>query len=228
MHFAPDATSVHPAIQDKEVILCFFGLPFVRWQEGNIYFGNGQIWRQLSPKPERQLHQSIQNLKNFRNSFSNDLQHPLYRAQPERWMQHLVRQDVRRIDVTLDPDRVYEQVVAKSAGQHGVLDLLTVTRSKRLAIIHLKATENPQLPLQAADYWQRIRRHQALGDLPRYGYFPQIELQNTPPILYLVAPALRFHPTTETLLKCLSPEIEVVRVGLAESWRRELRIVMRH
>jgi hypothetical protein len=60
----------------------------------------------------------------------------------------------------------------------------------------------------------------------RYGYFPGGTLQQAAP-LYLVAPALRFHPTTDHLLHCLLPLIEVVRVGLAESWRRGLRVVMR-
>lgn len=127
----------------------------------------------------------------------------------------------------LDPQHVYAQVIAKSGAQHGVLDLLTVTRMKRLAILELKATENPELPLQAADYWERIRRHQAQGDLARYRYFSDVELQAAPPIVYLVAPALRFHPTTETILNYLSPEMEIVRVGLAEGWRNGLRVVMR-
>jgi hypothetical protein len=38
---------------------------------------------------------------------------------------------------------------------------------------------------------------------------------------------LRFHPSTDDLLDCLSPEMEIVRVGVAESWRRGLRVVMR-
>jgi hypothetical protein len=42
-----------------------------------------------------------------------------------------------------------------------------------------------------------------------------------------VAPALRFHPATGDLLNGLSPELEIVRVGLAESWRRGLRVVLR-
>jgi hypothetical protein len=46
--------------------------------------------------------------------------------------------------------------------------------------------------------------------------------------VYLVAPALRFHPATDVLLRYISPEIEFVRVGLVESWRRGLRVVMRH
>jgi hypothetical protein len=105
------------------------------------------------------------------------------------------------------------------------LDLLAVTRTKRLAILELKATENPDLPLQAADHWLRIRRQQAQGDLARYGYFPGMELQPAAPIVYLVAPALRFHPSSDALLRYLSPEIEIIRVGMAESWRRGLRVM---
>jgi hypothetical protein len=47
-----------------------------------------------------------------------------------------------------------------------------------------------------------------------------IKLQPAPPLVYLVAPELRFHPTTDVLLRRLCPEMEVIRVGLAESWRR--------
>jgi len=54
-----------------------------------------------------------------------------------------------------------------------------------------------------------------------------VEIQKAPPLVYLVAPALRFHPVTGILLNALSPEIEVVRVGLTESWRRGIRVVMR-
>jgi len=41
-------------------------------------------------------------------------------------MQTLVHQDVTRIDISLDPGHVYEQVFAQVAGQHGILDLLCV------------------------------------------------------------------------------------------------------
>jgi hypothetical protein len=130
------------------------------------------------------------------------------------------------VDAALDPRFVYAQVFANAGGEHGILDLLTVTRSGRLAIIELKASEHIHLPLQAADYWLRIRRH-LHSEIARYGYFPGVELQQASPLVYLVAPALRFHPTTDELLKYLSSDLEIVRVGLAESWRRGLRIVMR-
>jgi hypothetical protein len=91
----------------------------------------------------------------------------------------------------------------------------------------LKATEHIHLALQAAGYWRHVRHHLERGDLSRYGYFPGLQLQATSPLVYLVAPALRFHPATDDLLRYLAPEAEVVRVGLAESWRRDVRVVMR-
>lgn len=122
---------------------------------------------------------------------------------------------------------MYEQVFAQTAAQHGILDLLGTTRAGRLAILELKTTEDLDLPLQAADYWSRIRGHQEAGDLERYGYFPGMQLQPAPPLVYLIAPALCFHPSTDVLLEFLRPEMEVIRIGLAESWRRGLRVMMR-
>jgi hypothetical protein len=57
--------------------------------------------------------------------------------------------------------------------------------------------------------------------------FPGVELQKSTPLVYLVAPALRFPPTTEVLLRYLVREMEVARIDLAESWRRGLRVVQR-
>lgn len=75
---------------------------------------------------------------------------------------------------------MYAQVFAQAAGRRGILDLLAVTRTRRLVIRELKTAENPDLPLQAAEYWSRIRRHEVPGDLARYGYFPGFEPQSAP------------------------------------------------
>lgn len=227
MALAPEAISLHAIPQAQEVVLRFRGVSLAMWKDGRVFFGRDSIWQELRSGDDDRLERAVLQLRNYRNPMAKNLRHTLYRAQPERWLQHIVMQDVSRVDIALDPERVYEQVFAQSAGHHGILDLLAVTRTKRLAILELKASENLDLPLQAADYWARIRRHHEQGDLPRYGYFPGVQLQDAPPIVYLVAPALRFHPSTDTILKYLSPEIEVIRVGLAESWRRGLRVVLR-
>jgi hypothetical protein len=224
---ASHAITLHPSPQSREVCLRFRGLAFARWEEGRVFFGADGARKELTPATQPLLQSLLHDLEIHRNPLASDTRHTFYRSQAERWLESLVRDDVSPIDPALDPEFVYSQVFAHAGGEHGILDLLSVTRSGRLAILELKATEHVHLPLQAADYWLRIRRHLAQDDFPRYGYFSGVALQPAPPLLYLVAPALRFHPATDTLLRYLTPELEVVRVGLAESWRRGLRVVMR-
>jgi hypothetical protein len=224
---APHAVTLHPAAQSREVWLRFRGLPFARWDSGRVFFGINDAREELTPASRPALKHLLHDLEVHRHPFSSDTRHSLYRLQPERWLESIVHEDVTRIDAMLDQRFVYAQVFANGGDEHGILDLLTVTRSGRLAVIELKASEHIHLPLQAADYWLRVRRQLQSGEIARYGYFQGVALQQAPPLVYLVAPALRFHPATDDLLKCLSPELEVARVGLAESWRRGLRVVMR-
>src|SRR5262249_35076084 len=149
------------------------------------------------PALKRLLH----SLELHRHPLASDTRHALYRAQPECWLESIVREDVTRIDAMLDSRFVYAQGFANAGGEHGILDLLCVTRSGRLAIIELKASKHIHLPLQAADYWLGIRRHLEQRNFHRHGYFPGVELQSAPPLVYLVAPALRFHPSTDVLLR---------------------------
>jgi hypothetical protein len=157
---APEAIRVHASPQNQEVTLRFRGLPFARWQDGRIYFGLDARWEELRGGNENKLKQLILRLQNFRNPLASNMQHPLFRAQAERWLQAMVMDDAGALDINLDPGHVYEQVFAQAGGKRGILDLLVTTRTRRLAILELKATENPDLPLQAAEYWARIRRHQ--------------------------------------------------------------------
>jgi hypothetical protein len=47
------------------------------------------------------------------------------------------------------------------------------------------------------------------------------------PLLYLIAPALHVQPTTDTLLRYISPEIEWEFVGIDERWREGVKGVFR-
>ena len=94
-------------------------------------------------------------------------------------------------------------------------------------MIELKASEDIQLPIQAVDYWLRVRRHQREGNFQSNGYFVDVELDPRPPLIWLVAPEFRFHSSTDTLLKYLAPEIQITRIGLNEKWRQGLQIIFR-
>lgn len=221
------AISVHASAHSGEVWLRFRGLPFARWDDGSVYFGFPDAQTKLTAASKAGLKDLIQQLENFRHPLAGETRHALFRAQPERWLEAIIRQDVSCVDASLDTRFVYSQVFARVAGDHGILDLLTVNHSGRLAILELKASEHIHLPLQAADYWLRIRRHLEDRDFARHGYFPGIALQMVPPLVYLVAPAIRFHPSTDILLRYLTPELEIIRVGVSENWRRGIRVVMR-
>jgi len=159
----------------------------------------------------------------------------LYRMQPERWLESMLRRELDVIDERLDPAHVYTQVPAFAASDRGMLDLLGVNRDGRLAVIELKAEEDLQLAMQGLDYWVRVRWHHmqasdaggSLGEFQRHGYFRGVRLSAEPPRLYLVCPALRVHPATETVLRYFSPRVEWELVALDERWREKLRVVWR-
>jgi hypothetical protein len=153
--------------------------------------------------------------------------HPLWRLHPERWLESLAVQDVSRFDERLDPIRVYSQVPAFSASDRAMIDVLCATREGRLAVVELKADEDIHLPLQGVDYWSRVAWHHERAEFQRFGYFPGQELSAERPLLFLVAPALHVHPTTDTLLRYVSPEIAWELAGIDERWRDGVRVVFR-
>ncbi len=148
-----------------------------------------------------------------------------WRLHPERWLESLVVKNVSALDSQLDPRFCYSQVPAFFASDRGMIDVLTLTREGRLAVIELKADEDIHLPLQGTDYWSRVAWHHQCGEFQRFGYFPGRELSPEPPVLVMVAPALHVHPATDTLLRYISPKIEWRLRGVDERWRKKLRVV---
>ncbi len=211
----------------QEAVFSFRGLEFARWTREGMLFGLGDAREKLTTAKQVEFERLMHQLPLHRSSLAEDTKHYLYRAAPEHWLETLVLEDPSRVDAQLNPEFLYSQVPALAAGDRGILDLLGVTRRGRLVVIELKASEDIQMPMQAVDYWLRVRRHQREGDFQRFGYFNGIDLDPKPPLVWLVAPGLRFHPATETLLKYLSPEIQITRIGVNENWRRGVKVVFR-
>jgi hypothetical protein len=192
-------------------------------------------WSEQRTVRSAEVEACVRRLGVYRHPKAENRNHPLYRAAAERWLESLAAQDITRLDARLQHGFVYEQVPALSGSRslavwgasRDVIDLLSVTREGRLAVIELKAEEDLQLALQAADYWLRVRWHQEQGDFQRFGYFPGLNLLPDPPLLFLVAPGLRFHPATDVVLRYLSSDVQVTRIGLNEDWRSGLKVVLR-
>jgi hypothetical protein len=230
-----------------EVGLLLHGLEFARVRHGvsahsfaredEVTFGAAASETPLTPENE-DLCQDL--LKRLFLSRHADGAHtdPLFRMAPERWLESRLRSRLAELLPDLLGDQLYTQVPALSTGDRGMLDLLTLDHNARLVVLELKADEDLQLPLQALDYWIRVRALNAdrqpaadaaapLSAFERAGYFPGLETSPLPPRLILAAPALRIHPANEPVLRYFSPEIDWELIALAEHWRRDLKIVFR-
>ncbi len=236
-----------------EVAISLHGLEFARvrhalapgsfTREDRITFGAGSNETQLADETAAGLRELVARLFASRHAHGSAAD-PLYRLQPERWMESVMRARLEVLDPQLQSECVYSQVPAFAAGDRGMLDLLSITRAGRLAVLELKADDDLHLPLQGLDYWIRVHRlHQERASattkresarpgvwasaFERAGYFPGRDISPEPPLLYYVAPALRVHPATTTLLRYLSPEVEWTLIAVNEDWRREPSVVWR-
>ena len=108
-----------------------------------------------------------------------------------------------------------------------MVDILTITREGRLAVLEWKADEDIHLALQGLDYWTRVEWHRARNEFLKFGYFGDRELSSHTPLLFFVAPAFHVHPATDTILRFFSPEIDCAFVGIGEHWREGIRVVVR-
>jgi hypothetical protein len=232
-----------------EVALLLHGLEFARVHHGaaansfarenDITFGAGANETPLTDENEALCRDLCARLFLSRHADGVHTD-PLFRLQPERWLEARLRAGIAELIPGLRGDLLYTQVPALSTGDRGLLDLLTLDRNGRLAVIELKADENLHLPLQALDYWIRVRAlnddrqppegnagGRPLSAFERQGYFAGAEVAPLPPRLLLAAPALRIHPANEPVLRYLSPQVEWELIALTEHWRRELKVVFR-
>jgi len=243
-----DRVEIRPS-SATDVGLLLHGLEFARVHQGfaansfarenELTFGAGANETPLTPENEALCRDLFARLFQSRRPDGVHTD-PLFRMQPERWLEARLRDSIAELLPGLRGDMIYTQVPALSAGDRGMLDLLTLDRNGRLTVIELKADEDLHLPLQALDYWIRVRalngdRQPVAGNeggrplsaFERQGYFPGAEVSALDPRLLLAAPALRIHPANEPVLRYFSPQVEWELVALTEQWRRDLKVVFR-
>ena len=210
---------------DGSLSLRVRGLEFARVAGGKLLHGleSRQVARAASLPEIGKLAEEVARIR----APGADRLNPLYQRSPELWLESQVRAGLEAIDASLHGTPIYGQVPAFAGGERGVIDLLAVEHSGRLVVLELKASEDIQLPMQALDYWMRVKWHAELGEFSSLGYFPGIPLRPQPPRLLLIAPALCFHPTNEIVLRYFSPAIDVERIGLGVEWQKSVKPVFR-
>jgi hypothetical protein len=218
----------------KGETLRYLGLPFARVRRvagrEDLWFGveRGSRRALLDEQSAPDFFKLLAELFAHRRADAPDRRHALYRAAPEAWLEALLRRDVTRLDPGLRLAPLHAQFRASRAASGGVarpIDLLALRRDGRLVVVELKVSEDAALALQGSDYWRRIHAHQRAGHIRRARLFGDAEVSDDPPLLYLVAPLLRFHRSFHTLARCITPEIEMYRFDLNEDWRAGVRVM---
>lgn len=212
---------------DGSVGFAVHGLEFARTSGNDLLFGIDHKHACGGERHLQEIEGIARELARMRSADASDRMNPLYTRQPEAWLEAQVRARLDSIDASLALRPVYGQVPQFAAGERGIVDLLAVSMTGRLAVIEVKASQDIHLPLQALDYWMRVKWHLDRGEFAGRGYFPGVPLSTEPPRLLLIAPALEYHPTNEILLRYFSPEVEVERFGVGLNWRQELRVMFR-
>ncbi len=162
-------------------------------------------------------------LASFRNPRAADKHHPLYRANPERWLESQIRRDLRKLDPAFDGTPVFSQSEAIAGLDRGIIDLVTADQSGRLAILEVKATADIQLPIQGLEYWVAVDA--IIKTSPSFitSYFPNRQISQAPPKLILIAPALEFHPKTELITRYFGKQIQLECIGVNATWRTAVK-----
>jgi hypothetical protein len=229
---APEAVDVVHARHGAT--LRYFGMPFARIRmvmgRERIWFGiEGSPRRLLEERSEREWEGLWSDLRAYRSAAMSDHRHALYRNAAEAWLESLLRKDITKLDPGLIIAPLYAQFRTARGGRLGVrpVDLLALRQDGRLVVIELKVSEDREHVLQGIDYWQRVELHRRRGHITSAKLFGNRMISDESPLVYLVAPTLRVHPSFQTLARLVAPDIEVYRFDINEDWRAGVRVMRR-
>lgn len=229
---APKAIDVVKARHGET--LRYFGLPFARVRQvmgsERLWFGvEGSRRRLLEEKTENEWMNLITDLLEYRSAEASDHHHALYRNAAEAWLESLLRRDITRLDPGLIIAPLHAQFRTARGGVLGVrpVDLLALRHDGRLVVIELKISEAREHVMQGADYWQRVEAHRRRGHIAGAKLFDDRKISNESPLVYLVAPTLRVHPSFNALARSIAPDIEIYRFDINEDWRAGVRVMRR-
>jgi len=214
--------------------LRYHGLPFVRLRRvmtsDRVWFGiEGSRRRALDEYHERDWAKLFADLQSYRHEDCRDRRHWLYRSAGEAWLESMLRRDITKLDPGLIIAPLHAQFRTSHGGPTGArpIDLLALRHDGRLVVIELKVNEDREHVFQGVDYWRRVEAHRRRGHISTAKLFGDREISDESPLVYLVAPTLRFHTSFRTLAKMIAPDVEIYRFDINEDWRSGVRAVRR-
>lgn len=214
--------------------LRFHGLAFARvrrvMKQERVWFGvEGERRRLLDESNWHECVELLGELKEHRSATAADHRHAFYKTASEAWLESLLRRDITRLDpgLRLAPLHAQFRTARERAAGTRPVDLLALRRDGRLVVIELKVAEDREHVLQGVDYWRRIELHRRYGHIARARLFGDAVITDEPPLVYLVAPTLRFHRAFSALARAVTPLIEIYRFDINEDWRAGVRVMRR-
>lgn len=218
---------IDPVFSRHGITLRYLGLPFVRIRkvagEDRAWFGVESKRQALTTASEAEFHDLFENLKTYRAANSPNKRHQLYRLAPEGWLESILRRNIKMLDSNMILSPIYHQFRISA----DKIDLLALRRDGRLVVIELKVSPDRELAYQAIDYWRKIEAQRIAGNIQRAGIFENRNIADRPAIIYLVAPRLSYHPDFDLFARTITPEIEMHRFALNETWREDLKVTER-
>ncbi len=207
--------------------LRFEGLPVARVRKTlgaeKCWFGIERDKQILNEKSREDFFDLLENLKTYRRFDSPNKRHALFELTPEAWLEAILRRNIKRLDANLILSPLYNQFRAES----GKIDLLALRKDGRLIVIELKVAPDREMVFQAVEYWRKIELNRRKENLQAAKLFGNLEIADAPTLIYLVAPTLSFHRDFNFLANTVASEIETYRFDLAETWRKNLRVLSR-
>ncbi len=207
----------------------WLGVALARNSRGKLPHYIGDANDEINVEDWRRIELTINELVAHRRHDATNRTHALYRAAPEAWLETVLRRDITPLDPGLRLAPLHAQVRVFRQPQNSLsvrpVDLLAVRRDGRLVVIEIKVAEDIALPVQAADYWRRIETLRRAGQLDLL--FDDVTIADESPLIYAVAPGLRFARTFAALSRELSPRIELYRFDINEDWRTGVRVMRR-
>ena len=214
--------------------LRYFGLPFARvrslLETETVWFGIDSAHRRMLDASSLDAWQNLLgDLKEYRSANAFDHRHAFYRSAAEAWLESLLRKDITWLDPGLIIAPLHAQFRTARGGKFGIrpIDLLALRQDGRLVVIELKVSEDREHVLQGADYWRRVEAHRRRGHIAKAKLFGERRIRDESPLVYLVAPTLRVHPSFQTLAQCIANDIEIYRFDINEDWRAGVRVMRR-
>jgi hypothetical protein len=214
--------------------LRYHGLPFARLRRvldrDRVWFGvEGSRRRLLDEYYREDWKKLLLDLEQHRNANASDRRHWLYRAAGEAWLESILRRNISKLDPGLIVAPLHAQFRTSHGGPTGArpIDLLALRHDGRLVVIELKVNEDREHVFQGVDYWRRVEAHRRRGHISSAKLFGEREISDESPLVYLVAPTLRFHRSFATLAKTIAPDVEIYRFDINEDWRAGVRVVRR-